>query len=84
MGPAWFCAGRFAPYRERTEVPGAAGLAGRGAAPRGAGVTAAAFRRKSSIIVAADDSTISWGPSPTFGELVSRPLPRAQSPAWAP
>ncbi|XP_073794335.1 protein RCC2 homolog isoform X2 [Danio rerio] len=24
---------------------------------------------KSSIIVAADDSTISWGPSPTFGEL---------------
>lgn len=28
------------------------------------------FDRKSSIIVAADDSTISWGPSPTFGELV--------------
>uniref|UniRef100_A0A2K5M5W0 Protein RCC2 n=1 Tax=Cercocebus atys TaxID=9531 RepID=A0A2K5M5W0_CERAT len=26
---------------------------------------------KSSIIVAADESTISWGPSPTFGELVS-------------
>ncbi|KAG8142220.1 putative Protein RCC2 protein [Naja naja] len=26
---------------------------------------------KSSIIVAADDSTISWGPSPTFGELVA-------------
>lgn len=26
--------------------------------------------RKSSIIVAADESTISWGPSPTFGELV--------------
>ncbi|XP_025781001.1 protein RCC2 [Puma concolor] len=25
--------------------------------------------RKSSIIVAADESTISWGPSPTFGEL---------------
>ncbi|XP_029434439.1 protein RCC2 isoform X1 [Rhinatrema bivittatum] len=24
---------------------------------------------KSSVIVAADDSTISWGPSPTFGEL---------------
>lgn len=24
---------------------------------------------KSSIIVAADESTISWGPSPTFGEL---------------
>uniref|UniRef100_A0A673LKW3 Protein RCC2 homolog n=1 Tax=Sinocyclocheilus rhinocerous TaxID=307959 RepID=A0A673LKW3_9TELE len=24
---------------------------------------------KSSIIIAADDSTISWGPSPTFGEL---------------
>lgn len=48
------------------------GLAGRRAALRDAGVTAAAFRRKSSIIVAADDSTISWGPSPTFGELVSR------------
>lgn len=30
--------------------------------------------RKSSIIVAADESTISWGPSPTFGELVSWPL----------
>ena len=28
---------------------------------------------KSSIIIAADESTISWGPSPTFGELV-RPL----------
>nr|XP_028596458.1 protein RCC2 isoform X3 [Podarcis muralis]XP_028596459.1 protein RCC2 isoform X3 [Podarcis muralis]XP_028596460.1 protein RCC2 isoform X3 [Podarcis muralis] len=27
---------------------------------------------KSSIIVAADESTISWGPSPTFGELVRR------------
>uniref|UniRef100_A0A8B9WGV4 Regulator of chromosome condensation 2 n=1 Tax=Bos mutus grunniens TaxID=30521 RepID=A0A8B9WGV4_BOSMU len=26
---------------------------------------------KSSIIVAADESTISWGPSPTFGELVA-------------
>lgn len=26
---------------------------------------------KSSIVIAADDSTISWGPSPTFGELVS-------------
>lgn len=26
--------------------------------------------RKSSIVIAADDSTISWGPSPTFGELV--------------
>lgn len=25
---------------------------------------------KSSIIVAADESTISWGPTPTFGELV--------------
>ncbi|XP_024001506.2 protein RCC2 homolog [Salvelinus sp. IW2-2015] len=24
---------------------------------------------KSSIVIAADDSTISWGPSPTFGEL---------------
>uniref|UniRef100_A0A287BJ22 Regulator of chromosome condensation 2 n=1 Tax=Sus scrofa TaxID=9823 RepID=A0A287BJ22_PIG len=30
---------------------------------------------KSSIIVAADESTISWGPSPTFGELVSWSLP---------
>lgn len=29
------------------------------------------FNRKSSIIIAADESTISWGPSPTFGELVS-------------
>lgn len=28
------------------------------------------FLRKSSIIIAADESTISWGPSPTFGELV--------------
>ena len=28
------------------------------------------FPRKSSIIIAADESTISWGPSPTFGELV--------------
>lgn len=28
------------------------------------------FNRKSSIIIAADESTISWGPSPTFGELV--------------
>ncbi|NXN06125.1 RCC2 protein, partial [Sylvia borin] len=26
---------------------------------------------KSSVIVAADESTISWGPSPTFGELVA-------------
>lgn len=26
--------------------------------------------RKSSVIIAADDSTISWGPSPAFGELV--------------
>lgn len=37
----------------------------------GLGVTALHFTcRKSSIIVAADESTISWGPSPTFGELV--------------
>lgn len=34
-------------------------------------VTAPTCFRKSSIIVAADESTISWGPSPTFGELVS-------------
>lgn len=27
--------------------------------------------RKSSVIIAADESTISWGPSPAFGELVS-------------
>lgn len=26
--------------------------------------------RKSSVVIAADESTISWGPSPTFGELV--------------
>ncbi|CAB1329489.1 unnamed protein product, partial [Coregonus sp. 'balchen'] len=26
---------------------------------------------KSSIVIAADDSTISWGPSPTFGELAN-------------
>lgn len=38
------------------------------------GVTTSACCRKSSIIVAADESTISWGPSPTFGELVSWPL----------
>lgn len=49
-----------------------------------AGLTAAPICRKSSIIVAADESTISWGPSPTFGELVSWPLPGGQSPAWAP
>lgn len=30
--------------------------------------------RKSSVIIAADDSTISWGPSPAFGELVSHPI----------
>jgi len=24
-----------------------------------------------SIVVAADDSLVSWGPSPTYGELVS-------------
>lgn len=29
------------------------------------------FYRKSSIIIAADESTISWGPSPTCGELVT-------------
>lgn len=28
------------------------------------------LNRKSSIIIAADESTISWGPSPTCGELV--------------
>lgn len=42
-----------------------------GGALLGLGVTALHFTcRKSSIIVAADESTISWGPSPTFGELV--------------
>jgi len=47
----------------------ACGAAGEG----GRGVTLLAPRcRKSSIIVAADESTISWGPSPTFGELVRR------------
>lgn len=29
------------------------------------------LNRKSSVVIAADESTISWGPSPTFGELVS-------------
>lgn len=28
-----------------------------------------------SIIISADDSLIAWGASPTFGELVSKPLP---------
>lgn len=32
------------------------------------------FNRKSSIIIAADESTISWGPSPTCGELVRQDL----------
>lgn len=57
------------------EAPGAAGLVGCRAGRPDAGVTAAALCRKSSIIVAADESTISWGPSPTFGELVSWSLP---------
>ena len=26
---------------------------------------------KTSIVLAADDSVVSWGPSPTYGELVS-------------
>lgn len=30
--------------------------------------------------MAADESTISWGPSPTFGELVSWSLPRGAEP----
>lgn len=34
--------------------------------------------------MAADESTISWGPSPTFGELVSGSLPGGQSRARAP
>lgn len=62
------------------EAPGAAGLVGCRAGLLDAGVTAAALCRKSSIIVAADESTISWGPSPTFGELVSWSLPGGAEP----
>ena len=29
---------------------------------------------KTSIVLAADDSVVSWGPSPTYGELVRSPL----------
>ena len=29
------------------------------------------FNSKTSIVLAADDSVVSWGPSPTYGELVS-------------
>ena len=28
------------------------------------------FDSKTSIVLAADDSVVSWGPSPTYGELV--------------
>ena len=29
------------------------------------------FFSNKSIVIAADDSVVSWGPSPTYGELVS-------------
>ena len=83
-GASWVYAGRFVPCGEPTKAPGAAGLMGCGAGLLDTGLTAAPVCRKSSIIVAADESTISWGPSPTFGELVSWPLPGGQSPTWAP
>lgn len=47
-------------------------------------VTSPPFRRKSSIIVAADESTISWGPSPTFGELVSGGRAASRGPSLGP
>lgn len=58
------------------------GWAGHSSLPA-AVVTASACCRKSSIIVAADESTISWGPSPTFGELVSWPLRQEARPVRA-
>ncbi|KAK1340438.1 hypothetical protein QTO34_019008 [Cnephaeus nilssonii] len=56
-------------WRIRSLACGYVAVSGRRPAPTGSPSLCRVPRMKSSIIVAADESTISWGPSPTFGEL---------------